>query len=76
MVSNSKMLMTMAMQDRAAPAKILLNSGADPNALVSFRCHDLDDGVDAGVDDGDVVALDQSSIVRSKMMMGVREGLK
>ena len=72
MVSNSKMLMTMAMQDRAAPAKILLSSGADPNALVSFRCHDLD----AGVDDGDVVASDQSSIVMSKMMMGVREGLK
>ena len=23
-------------QDRAAPAKILLNSGADPNALVSL----------------------------------------
>ena len=72
MVSNSKMLMTMAMQDRAAPAKILLNSGADPNALVSFRCHDLD----AGVDDRDVVASDQSSIVMSKMMMEVREGLK
>ena len=76
MVSNSKMLMTMAMQDRAAPAKILLSSGADPNALVSFRCHDLDAGVDDGVDDRDLVTSDQSSIVMSEMMMGVREGLK
>ena len=29
------MMMTTMTQDRAAPAKILLNSGADPNALVS-----------------------------------------
>ena len=29
------LMMTTMSQDRAAPAKILLNSGADPNALVS-----------------------------------------
>lgn len=43
----------MMTQDRAAPAKILLDSGADPNALVSPLMtieHDNDD-YDYGGDD-------------------------